>query len=293
VGVSDYNVKDHKKVQSACEGALLFMHAFESQLQNICQRRPLGLLFDIDGTLSPIAPTPAEAYLHPAVRPLLEEARKWAHIAIITGRAIESGAAMVGVEGLTYIGTHGLEWSDGLPSHHSVQIVSEALSSVEPGNRLLDMAEKELADQPGILIERKRIGGAIHYRLSPDPEQAREHILSLLEQPVQQSGLHLSEGKRMFEIRPAFAIDKGKALLRFVERFAVQGAMFAGDDRTDLDAMLALKRLRAQGIETLAVTVQHHDTLPVLLEQADILVQEVEGMAELLREIVDLLHKQH
>jgi trehalose 6-phosphate phosphatase len=269
------------------------MQAFESQLQNISQRHPLGLLFDIDGTLSPIAPTPAEAYLHPAVRPLLEEARKWAHIAIVTGRSIESGAAMVGVEGLTYIGTHGLEWSDGLPSQHSVQIVSEAMSSVEPGNRLLNIAEKELADQPGILIERKRVGGAIHYRLSPDPEQTRDRILSLLEEPVRQSGLRLSEGKRMFEIRPALAVDKGKALLWFVERFAVHGAMFAGDDTTDLDAMRALKPLRAQGIATLAVTVRHHDTLPALLQEADIVVQEVDGMVEFLCTLVDLLREQH
>ena len=93
----------------------------------------------------------------------------------------------------------------------------------------------------------------------------------------------------MFEIRPALAINKGKALTWFVGRCAVQGALFAGDDRTDIDAMLALKPLRAQGIETLAVAVQHHDTLPELLEQADIVVQEVDGMAELLRTIVELL----
>jgi trehalose 6-phosphate phosphatase len=268
------------------------MHTLEARVQSLCKRRPLGLLFDIDGVLSPIAPTPAEAYLHPAVRPLLEEARKWAHIAIVTGRAIESGAAMVNVEGLTYIGTHGLEWSDGLPTQHTVQVVPEALPFVEPGNRLMDRAEAVLANQPGILFERKRIGGAIHYRLSPDPEQARERILSALKEPVEESGLRLSEGKRMFEIRPALAINKGKALTWFVERFAVQGALLAGDDRTDIDAMLALNILWMQDIETLAVAVQHHDTLPELLEQADIVVQEVDGMAELLRTIVELLSRQ-
>src|SRR5690348_8091985 len=114
------------------------MHTLEAQVQSLCKRRPLGLLFDIDGVLSPIAPTPAEAYLHPAIRPLLEEARKWARIAIVTGRAIESGAAMVNVEGLTYIGAHGLEWSDGLPAQHTVQVVPEALPFVKPGNRLMD-----------------------------------------------------------------------------------------------------------------------------------------------------------
>lgn len=265
---------------------------FESQLQNVCQRRPLGLLFDIDGTLSPIAPTPAEARLHPEIHPLLVQVQQWAHIAIVTGRSIESGAAMVGVEGLTYIGAHGLEWSDGLPSQHPVQIVPEALPFVEPGNHLMDKAEQGLAGEPGILFERKRIGGAIHYRLSPDPERARERILSLLEEPVRQNGLLLSEGKFLVEVRPALGVNKGRALSWFAERFALQGIMFAGDDRTDLDAMLALKPLRAQGAATLAITVQHHDTLPVLLEEADIVVQEVEGMVELLQTVVKLLSEQ-
>jgi len=35
--------------------------------------------------------------------------------------------------------------------------------------------------------------------------------------------------------------------------------------------------------------VQHADTLPVLLEHADIVVQEVGGMVDLLREIVEML----
>ena len=86
-----------------------------TNLQTVLAQRPLGLAFDIDGTLSPIAPTSDEAQLYPGVASLLERAREHAHIAIMTGRSIDNGAAMVNVEGLTYIGTHGLEWSDGLP----------------------------------------------------------------------------------------------------------------------------------------------------------------------------------
>lgn len=58
-------------------------------LQTILAQRPLGLVFDIDGTLSPIAPTPEEARLYPGVASLLERAREHVHIAIVTGRAIE------------------------------------------------------------------------------------------------------------------------------------------------------------------------------------------------------------
>ena len=61
-------------------------------LQTVLSKKPLGLVFDIDGTLSPIAPTSEEARLYPGVVPLLERAREHAHVAIMTGRAIEDGA---------------------------------------------------------------------------------------------------------------------------------------------------------------------------------------------------------
>ncbi len=260
-----------------------------SNLEKVLVQRPLGLVFDIDGTLSPIAPTSEAAQLYPGVVPLLEQARQHAHVAIMTGRAIDDGAAKVNVEGLTYIGTHGLEWSDGLPWLHPVQIAPGALEFVEPGKHLLDLVELHLSDLPGVRIQRKRIGGAIHYRLSPHPQRARQRILSLLEEPARQINMSLSEGKRIVEVRAPLAVDKGQALRRFVEHFSLQGVIFAGDDRTDLDAVLEIGKLRQEGITALAIVVQHPDSLPVLLEHADVVVQEVDGMVELLREIVERL----
>lgn len=260
-------------------------------LQAVLSQRPLGLAFDIDGTLSLIAPTPEEAKLYPGVVPLLEKARKYAHIAIMTGRSIENGAAMVNVDGLTYIGTHGLEWSEGLPWLHPVRVVPEALSFITPGKYLLDLAEENLAGLPGIIVERKRVGGTIHYRLCPDPEQARRMILSLLEEPARQVNMRLSEGKRVVEIKASLAVNKGQALRQFAERHHLRGLVFAGDDRTDLDAVNELARLRQAGLAALAIVVQHADTPPELLERADIVVQGVEGMVALLREMVAFLQQ--
>src|SRR5258708_37014578 len=86
------------------------------QLQHVIKQRPLGLVFDIDGTLSPIAPTPAEARLYPGIAAQLEGANKHAgvYVAINTGRAVDVGAAMVNVEGLTYVGAYGVGWLAGL-----------------------------------------------------------------------------------------------------------------------------------------------------------------------------------
>jgi trehalose 6-phosphate phosphatase len=263
--------------------------------QSVLASKPLGLVFDIDGTLSPIAPTPDEARLFPGIVPLLEQASQFAHVAIMTGRAIDNGAAMVNVEGLTYIGSHGLEWCDGLPSKHPVQVSAEAMTFIAPIHNLLNLAEQQLSDLPGIIVERKRIGGAIHYRLSPNPEQARATILARLTPLAQAANLRLSEGKRVIEIKTPLAINKGRALRTFSEHFSLQGILFAGDDRTDLDAILAIESLRQEGLkqQALSIVVQHSDTPPELLAHADIIVQEVEGMAHLLADIVQTLAEHH
>jgi len=260
-----------------------------SALSTVLAQRPLGLIFDIDGTLSPIAPTPKEARLYPGIAELLQQARQYANIAIVTGRAINSGAAMVNVEGITYFGTHGLEYSDGLPTSDNVHIAAEALEYVAPGNDLLDLAEEKLASLSGIIIERKCVGGTIHYRLCSDAEQTRTTILTLLEEPAQRVHMQLKEGKYVIEIRPPVAIDKGWALRWFQQRYALAGVIFAGDDRTDLDAIREIIHCQRAGIHAHAIVVEHHDTLPELRESADMIVKEVEGMVKLLQQILELL----
>ena len=260
-------------------------------IQTVLAQRPFGMALDIDGTLSPIAPTPDEARIYPGVLSLLERAKKHTHVAILTGRSIDDGAGMLNIDGLTYIGTHGLEWSEGLPWLHPVEIIPEALNYYEPGKYLLDLVEQHLSELPGVIVQRKRIGGSIHYRLAPDPTETRQKLLSLLKQPARQVNMSLSEGKLIIEIRVPLPIHKGLALRQFVRRYGLNAIVFAGDDRTDLDAVTEIARMRKEGIAALSIVVQHHDTLPELLAQADIVVQEVPGMVELLREMVEILGK--
>ncbi|GAC1635307.1 MAG: trehalose-phosphatase [Ktedonobacteraceae bacterium] len=262
----------------------------DKKLQAVLAQVPLGLVFDFDGTLSSIAPTPEGAHLYPGVAFLLKRAKENAHIAIMTGRAIENGAEKVNVEGLTYIGTHGLEWSDGLPSTHTVEVVSAALEYVKPGEYLLDLVEQQLPQlPPGVIVQRKRFGGSIHYRLATNPEEAHQKIWAILAEPARRLNMSLSDGKRIVEIRVPLAVHKGQALRRFVQRFELQGVVFAGDDRTDLDAVLEITKLKQEGMAALAIVVQHPDTLPLMLEHADIVVQGVEGMVSLLGDMVEML----
>ncbi|MHB8600671.1 MAG: trehalose-phosphatase [Ktedonobacteraceae bacterium] len=263
----------------------------ETNLPIVLAQRPLGLVFDIDGTLSPLVPIPDEARLYPGVAELLEALREQdgVHVGIMTGRGIDDGAKLVGVDGLTYIGTHGLEWSDGLPSSHPVQLVPGAEEYVAAGKYVLDIAERELGDVPGIIVQRKHVGGTLHYRRSPNPEEARRRILAAVEEPAHNVHMLIGEGKKVVEILAPLHVDKGQALRRFVQRFGLHGVVFAGDDRTDLYAMQEVERLRQDALPALAIAVQHADTLPGILEHADIVVQGVEGMVALLREMVKMV----
>lgn len=258
------------------------------ELHQVLAQRPLGLVFDIDGTLSPIVPVPSEARLYPGVASLLEQARHHAHVyvAIVTGRGIEDGAERVNVDGLTYVGTHGLEWSDGLPTTHPVVLAEGAEQYVEPGKSLLDLAQQHFATQKGVIVQRKRVGGSVHYRMATNPEQTRREILALLEEPARKVHMRLGEGKLVVEVLSPLAINKGEALRRFVEFHQLRGVVFAGDDRTDLYAVQVIPSLREEGVAALSIVVRHKDTPPELLEQADIVVDEVPGMVALLEEIV-------
>lgn len=71
----------------------------------------LALLLDYDGTLAPIAPHPDLATLPKETKNVLQRLSNISdvYIAIISGRGVENVKNMVGIEGITYAGNHGLE----------------------------------------------------------------------------------------------------------------------------------------------------------------------------------------
>ncbi len=264
-------------------------HVQNINVETVLVQKPLGLAFDFDGTLSSIAPTPEEARLYPGVTDLLQRAQKYARVTILTGREIEDGARKINLDGLTYIGEHGLAWSDGLPWQHPVHVAPDALEYIPSGTYLLDLVAARQAELPGIIVQRKRVGGSIHYRLALDKEQTRQKLLDLLAEPARRVNMQVSEGKQIVEIRPPLAIHKGMALQQFAQRNELRGLIFAGDDLTDLDAMLEIPELRRQGVAALAIAARHSDTPPELLQHADMVVDGVPGMVAQLRDIVEIL----
>ena len=204
--------------------------------------RPLMLLLDIDGTLSPIAPRPDVAVVPAATQRVLKELSltPGVHVAVISGRSVQDARRLVGVPGLWTIGNHGFELA---PPDQPPSVREDVLQFADrvraAGRRAIALGERV----PGVVVEDKRWTLSVHYRLAEPaaiPQLADEvHAIA------QDYGLVVTHGKKILELRPPIQIDKGSAA---VELAATLGALAdgasllaAGDDRTDEDMFRALR----------------------------------------------------
>jgi trehalose 6-phosphate phosphatase len=239
---------------------------------------PAGLLCDVDGTLSPIAPRPELARVSPGVRRALRALRaRLALVAILSGRRPADARRLVGVSGLVYVGNHGLEAHVGRRrwTHPAAAAARHPLAAV-----LAALA----ADPPavGVRVEAKTYSVALHYRGAADPAAAREAILAWLAARPAARALRIAEGRMVVELRPPAEVTKGTAAACLLRRWGLRGAVFLGDDRTDTDAMRALRAARAGGVHTLNIAVASSEMPPELLAEADGLVDGVAAVEALL-----------
>jgi trehalose 6-phosphate phosphatase len=204
---------------------------------------PAGLITDIDGTISPIAPTPEEAQVSSACRDALETlCSRMALVAAVSGRDALKARGMVGLEGMVYVGNHGLErWQDG-----GILIHEEARQYVPVVREVVEALGRGL-DAPGLIVEDKGVTASVHYRLSSNPEETRAAILAFLDSAPAARGLLITEGKLVVEVRPPVAVNKGTSLERLVAETGLNGVIYIGDDVTDVDAFRAVHSLSSRG----------------------------------------------
>jgi trehalose 6-phosphate phosphatase len=200
----------------------------------------LVLLLDFDGTLAPIVERPEVAAPLPEA---LEAARRLAarsdvRLAVISGRGLADVRDRFPLEGVDYAGNHGMEIEGpGLNEIHpearaARPLLEEAADTVRP---LVERAS-------GALLEDKGLTLSVHYRMTPpaDAARLREAVHAALKP---RSGLRLTEGKMVLEVRPRVEWDKGRAVRFLLQRRPPPpGApiLYLGDDTTDEDAFREL-----------------------------------------------------
>lgn len=115
-----------------------------------------------------------------------------------------------------------------------------------------DELTRRVAETPGILVEHKRFAVAVHYR-NAAPEVVAS-VIGAVHAVAQQSGLRISSGRKVTELRPDTDWDKGRALDWILDQLArPELPIYLGDDLTDEDAFDAVA---AHGI---GIVVRHSE----------------------------------
>ncbi len=238
-----------------------------------------AILTDIDGTLAPIVPTPDAAKVSGELQRLLRRlSETYRVVAGISGRPALDAFRLVGLEEIVYYGNHGFEvLRDG-----EVEVVPDAAPYEEKVEELEQRARDEL-EPLGAFVEEKGITVSVHYRnVSPE---IGERCKELVERQGERLGLRVTIGRGVAEARPPVKADKGTAVRKVVEEYEPEKALFIGDDTTDLDAFGELEKLREEGAlkEMLRIGVKSDEGPPEIISEADIVVDGVEGVEEVLR----------
>jgi trehalose 6-phosphate phosphatase len=182
-----------------------------------------AIFLDVDGTLAPIVPRPQDARVPDEARAEVARlAERYALVACVSGRTGNDARRLVGVDGVRYVGAHGLElapdadrWRDEIHSFAAT------------------------VDWP---VEDKGLTVSFHYRQAEDEAAALEYLEEVAEQ-ARRAGLIPRFGRKVLEIRPPVHADKGTAVQQMLDETGLRRALYAGDDSTDADGFRALDGL--------------------------------------------------
>ncbi len=244
-----------------------------------------AILLDLDGTLAPIAARPEQVEVGPEARAALSSiAARFGLAAVVTGRPALAAREIVGVGELTYVGNHGFEVLTRAAAAPRMPPTVQALAGEAPAFAArLDEAElREL----GIRLEDKGTIVALHWRGAGD-EAAAEARVAEIAARAERRGLVTHRGRKVLELRPDVRLDKGTAVRDLLAVAPVSAALYAGDDRTDLDAFAALAELCDRGslLAILRVGVRSAEGPPEIAGEADLLVDGPAGLLPLLQEL--------
>ena len=220
-----------------------------------------AILLDVDGVLAPIVARPEDAAVPGETRVELERLRdRYAVVACVSGRTSDDAERIVGVPGLVYLGSHGLELAPD--AKHWEETLRDFAAGV---------------DWP---VEDKGLTVSFHYRRAADQQAARAELEEVASQ-ARAAGLKARFGRKVLELLPPITANKGTAVKSLLEERGLHRALYAGDDTTDLDGFAAVAELEL-GVR---VAVASPEGPVSLRDAADLVVASPASLLELLRQL--------
>ena len=218
-----------------------------------------AIFLDVDGTLAPIVERPELAEVPEETRAEVRRLRdRYALVACISGRTGAEARRLVGVDGIVYVGVHGLELA---PDADAWRAPLRPFAALE-----------------WPWIEDKGLTVAFHWREAPGDAAARAELEAIAEK-ARATGLEARWGRKVLELRPPVDADKGTAVRALLAERRLRRGLYAGDDTTDLDGFRGL-----DGSEVaVRVAVASAEAPPGLREAADLVVGSPSELVALLR----------
>ncbi len=250
-----------------------------------------GIFTDFDGTISDIVPRYSGARVIPAAREVLVGLTASYPVYIVSGRPARDVATLVDIPGIVYIGVHGLEWMEreSAEPQPAPGIASYQPAMLEAAHRL--RSDARLAEH-GLVLENKVWMLGLHWRpaveAGGDASQLAELAKHIARQVGEQVGLGVREGRMVMELMPPVEANKGTAAQHFIRQDRLQRALYAGDDRTDVDVFTKLLELEREGdFRSLRVAVDSAEAPVELIRQAQIVLPGPGWVASLMRPLLD------
>jgi trehalose-phosphatase len=223
-----------------------------------------AIFLDFDGVLAPIVDRPEDAYPPEETRVELRRlVDRYGLVAVVSGRAGRDVKERVGVDGVVYVGSHGLEL-DRQADRWRQQIVDFASAAAWPPSE----------------IELKGLSVAFHFRDRED-EQAAVLELEHLAERARDDGLVARFGRKVLEVLPPVGSNKGTAVRALLSGAGLSRVLVAGDDTTDLDAFRAVEELEHK----VRVAVLSDESPTLLAEHAETVLSSTGEFLELLRRL--------
>jgi trehalose 6-phosphate phosphatase len=234
-----------------------------------------AVITDIDGTISKIVLDPDKAVISQIMKNTLEKlVNKFQLVGVITGRNVKNAKEMLEVDGLLYIGSHGLEYLKNDKSYIEPE-VEKYLPLIEKVAH--DIQTEELSNIKNILFQEKGICLSVHYRNCEDPEGTHRKILDALNELEGLENFKITEGRKVVEVRTKIGYNKGTILEKIVFENEIEKIIYLGDDVTDVDAFNKLKELKKDGkVDGVGIVVVSEEVPEYVKEDASFYVNGVD-----------------
>lgn len=200
------------------------------------------LFLDFDGTLTPIVDKPSMAKLAKDKLELLTKLSKapGVTLAIVSGRQLATLKEKINIPGAYYAGNHGFEIAGP-----KIKFVHPKAKELRPlFKKILLELKKGLRGIKGVIVEDKGATLSLHYRCVESSKVAKvKRIFHKLAEGWPKSKITVTEGKKVFEVRPKIKWDKGEAVRWLMKHLDFQKGdcpIYIGDDTTDEDAFKIL-----------------------------------------------------